>query len=174
MTETDGNTIHVGQLAYSATEDDLYQEFEKYGTIEKANVIMDRDSGRSKGFGFVTFANKSDAQSALDSADGLDIKGRAISCSPARSRGERGGGGGGGGYRGRGGYSSGGYGGYGGGGGGGYNSDRRSGGRGGYQSRGGGGGYQSRGGGGGYGRGGGYQSRDGGGSRSYGGDRDNY
>jgi len=151
MTETDGNTIHVGQLAYSATEDDLYQEFEKYGTIEKANVIMDRDSGRSKGFGFVTFANKSDAQSALDSADGLDIKGRAISCSPARSRGERGGGGGGG-----------------------YNSDRRSGGRGGYQSRGGGGGYQSRGGGGGYGRGGGYQSRDGGGSRSYGGDRDNY
>jgi len=173
MTETDGNTIHVGQLAYSATEDDLYQEFEKYGTIEKANVIMDRDSGRSKGFGFVTFANKSDAQSALDSADGLDIKGRAISCSPARSRGERGGGGGGG-YRGRGGYSSGGYGGYGGGGGGGYNSDRRSGGRGGYQSRGGGGGYQSRGGGGGYGRGGGYQSRDGGGSRSYGGDRDNY
>jgi len=173
MGETDGNTIHVGQLAYSATEDDLYQEFEKYGTIEKANVIMDRDSGRSKGFGFVTFTNKNDAQSALDSADGLDIKGRAISCSPARSRG---GGGGGGGYRGgRGGYSSGGYGGYGGGGGG-YNSDRRSGGRGGYQSRGGGGGgYQSRGGGGGgYGRGGGgYQSRDGG-SRNYGGDRDNY
>jgi len=130
MTETDGNTIHVGQLAYSATEDDLYQEFEKYGTIEKANVIMDRDSGRSKGFGFVTFANKSDAQSALDSADGLDIKGRAISCSPARSRGERGGGGGGG-YRGRGGYSSGGY--------------QSRGGGGGYGR---GGGYQSRDGGG--------------------------
>jgi len=179
MGETDGNTIHVGQLAYAATDEDLYHSFQKYGTIDKANVITDRDSGRSKGFGFVTFKNKADAESALDAADGLDIKGRSISCSPARSRGS---GGGGGGYRGRGGggrgggYGSGGYGGYGSGGrgdggrgDGGYNSERRSGGYQGGRGR----GYQSGGGGGGYQGGGGYGQRESGG-RNYGGDRDNY
>jgi hypothetical protein len=154
-----GNKLYVGNLAYSVRDDDLQQAFAQFGTVSSAKVMMDRDTGRSKGFGFVEMGSDAEAQSAINGMNGQALDGRALVVNEARPREERpggfGGGGGGrsGGFGGGGGRSGGGGGGYGGGGGGGYGGGGggRSGGGGGY---GGGGGGRS-GGGGGYGGGGG-------------------
>jgi len=131
-----GNKLYVGNLSYNIRDDDLQQAFAQYGTVSSAKVMMDRDTGRSKGFGFVEMGSDPEAQAAINGMNGQALDGRAIVVNEARPREERPGG-----YGNRGGYGGGG-GGYGGGGGG------RSGGGGGY-----GGGGRSGGGGGG-GRGG--------------------
>ena len=133
-----GNKLYVGNLAYSVRDDDLQQAFAQFGTVSSAKVMMDRDTGRSKGFGFVEMGSDAEAQSAINGMNGQALDGRALVVNEARPREERPGGfgGGGGGYGGGGGGRSGGGGGYGGGGGG------RSGGGGGYGGGGGGrGGY---------------------------------
>jgi hypothetical protein len=162
-----GNKLYVGNLAYSVRDEDLQQAFAQFGTVSSAKVMMDRDTGRSKGFGFVEMGSDAEAQSAINGMNGQALDGRAVVVNEARPREERPGGfggsrsGGGGG-----GYGGGGGGGYGGGGGGG----RSGGGGGGY---GGGGGGRS-GGGGGYGGGGGGRSGGGGGYGSGGGGRGGY
>jgi RNA recognition motif. (a.k.a. RRM, RBD, or RNP domain) len=163
-----GNKLYVGNLAYGIRDEDLQQAFAQFGTVSSAKVMMDRDTGRSKGFGFVEMGSDAEAQSAINGMNGQALEGRALVVNEARPREERPGGGfggrggggggyggGGGGYGGGGGgRSGGGGGGYGGSGGGGYGGGGggRSGGGGGY---GGGGGGRSGGGGGGYGGGGG-------------------
>jgi RNA recognition motif-containing protein len=135
-----GNKLYVGNLAYGVRDDELQQAFAPFGTVTSAKVMMDRDTGRSKGFGFVEMGSDAEAQAAINGLNGQALEGRAIVVNEARPREERPGGfGGGGGRSGGGGYGGGG-GGYGGGGAGG----ARSGG-GGY---GGGGGGRSGGGGG--------------------------
>ena len=146
-----GNKLYVGNLSYNIRDDDLQQAFAQYGSVASAKVMMDRDTGRSKGFGFVEMGSDPEAQAAINGMNGQALDGRAIVVNEARPREERPGGFGGS----RGGYGGGGGAG-GGGGGGGYGGGGRSGG-GGY----GGGGGRS-GGGGGYGGGGG---RSGGGGR---------
>ncbi len=144
-----GNKLYVGNLAYSIRDEELQQSFSQFGTVTSAKVMMDRETGRSKGFGFVEMASDAEAQAAINGMNGQALAGRAVVVNEARPREERpggfrggfGGGGGGGGYGGGGGGGRSGGGGYGGGGG-------RSGGGGGYG--GGGGGY------GGGGRSGGY------------------
>jgi len=105
--------IYVGNLSYQTTENDLSSLFEQAGQVESVNIITDRDTGRSKGFGFVEMSNE-DADKAIAQFNGTEINGRALTVNEARPREERSGGGG------RGGY------------GGGRNSGGRSGGRGGY------------------------------------------
>jgi len=161
-----GNKLYVGNLAYSVRDDDLQEAFAQFGTVSSAKVMMDRDTGRSKGFGFVEMGSDAEAQAAINGMNGQALDGRAVVVNEARPREERPGGfGGGGGRSGGGGYGGGGSGGgYGGGGG------SRSGGGGGY---GGGGGGRS-GGGGGYGGGGGGRSGGGGGYGGGGGGRGGY
>jgi hypothetical protein len=160
-----GNKLYVGNLSYNVRDDDLQQAFAQYGTVSSAKVMMDRDTGRSKGFGFVEMGSDPEAQAAINGMNGQALDGRAIVVNEARPREERPGGfGGGGGSRGGfggGGGTGGGGGGYGGGGGG-----RSGGGGGGYGGGGGGyggGGGGRSGGGGGYGGGGGGRSGGGGG-----------
>ncbi|WP_044303559.1 RNA recognition motif domain-containing protein [Rhodopirellula sallentina] len=115
--------IYVGNLAFSATEDDLRGAFEQYGEVSTVNIIMDRETGRSRGFAFVEMSDADGAKDAIENLDGQAISGRNVTVNEARPRAPRGGGGGGGGGGGRGGYGGGGgggRGGYGGGGGGGY------------------------------------------------------
>ena len=163
-----GNKLYVGNLAYSVRDDSLLQAFSPFGTVTSAKVMMDRETGRSKGFGFVEMGSDAEAQAAINGMNGQAIDGRAIVVNEARPREERPGGfgggggrsGGGGGYGGGGGgYGGGGSGGGGGGGGGGGRSPDGGGGGGGgrspYGGGGGGGGGRSGGGGGGYGGGGG-------------------
>ena len=110
-----GKKLYVGNLPYDTQDADLEQLFSQHGTVESAQVIMDRMSGRSKGFGFIEMSNDQEAQSAIDALNGKDYGGRALTVNEAKPREDRaGGGGGGGGGRGRGG--GGGYGGGGGGG----------------------------------------------------------
>src|SRR6516165_1977618 len=118
-----GKNIYVGNLPYDTTGDDLVQLFQTYGTVTSGQVIIDKFSGRSRGFGFVEMANDDEAQAAIDALNGTPYGGRPLTVNEARpreDRGGRGGGGGGGsGGGGRGGYGGGGSrGGYGGGGGG--------------------------------------------------------
>ncbi len=115
-----GRKLYVGNLAYGVSSSDLQQMFEPYGTVASAQVIMDRDTGRSKGFGFVEMGSDQEAQAAIAAMSGKEVEGRKLTVNEARPREDRGGGGGGGGG-GRGGYGGGGggRGGYGGGGGGG-------------------------------------------------------
>src|SRR5437868_6113008 len=131
--------LYVGNLTYDTTEDNLVELFSEYGDVLSAQIIIDRDTNRSKGFGFVEMADNQAADEAANALNGQDFRGRNLTVNEARPREDRGGRGGGGGG-GRGGYGGGG-GGYGGGGGGygggGYGGG--GGGRGG--SRGGGGGY---------------------------------
>ena len=147
-----GNKLYVGNLSYNVRDDDLQQTFAQFGTVSSAKVMMDRETGRSKGFGFVEMGSDAEAQSAINGMNGQQMDGRALVVNEARPREERPGGFGGGGRSGGGGGYGGGGGGFGGGGGAG-----RSGGGGGY---GGGGGGRS-GGGGGYGGGGGGGGRGG-------------
>ena len=155
-----GNKLYVGNLAYSVRDESLQQAFGQFGSVTSAKVMMDRETGRSKGFGFVEMSSPAEAQAAMNAMNGQPLEGRAIVVNEARPREERPGGGGGyggggGGYGGGGGGRSGGGGGYGGG---------AGGGGGGY---GGGGGSRSGGGGGGgYGGGGGGGAGGGGGGRS--------
>lgn len=120
-----GNKLYVGNLAYSIRDEDLNQAFSQFGAVTSAKVMMDRDTGRSKGFGFVEMGSDAEAQSAINGMNGQALSGRAIVVNEARPREPRPGGFGGGGGRGgfgggggRGGYGGGGRGGYGGGGGG--------------------------------------------------------
>ena len=129
--------IYVANLPYSSGDDELRSQFEAFGSVDSATVIKDRDTGRSRGFGFVEMPNKEEAEAAIEQLNGTEMGGRPLTVNEARPRGERSGGGGGGGYGGGGGNRGGG-GGYGGGGG-----NRGGGGYGG----GGGGGYGGGGGG---------------------------
>ena len=149
-----GNKLYVGNLPYSVRDGDLEQSFGQFGSVTSAKVMMERDTGRSKGFGFVEMGSDAEAQAAINGMNGQPLGGRSLVVNEARPMEPRpprsggggyGGGGGGGGYGGGGGRDGGGGGGgYGGGGG-------RDGGGGGY---GGGGGGGRREGGGGYGGGG--------------------
>lgn len=140
-----GNKLYVGNLAYSVRDQDLQDAFSEFGAVSSAKVMMDRETGRSKGFGFVEMGSDAEAQSAINGLNGQPVAGRAIVVNEARPREERpagfrspyGGGNGGGGNAG--------------GGGGGFGGGRREGGGGGYG--GGGGGGRREGGGGGYGGG---------------------
>ena len=146
-----GNKLYVGNLPYSVRDGDLEQSFGQFGTVTSAKVMMERDTGRSKGFGFVEMASDAEAQAAISGMNGQALGGRSLVVNEARPmepRPPRSGGGGGG-------YGGGGGGGYGGGGGGG----------GGYGGGGGGGGRRE--GGGGYGGGGGGRREGGGGRNEY-------
>jgi RNA recognition motif-containing protein len=124
--------LYVGNLSFRTTGDELRDLFSQAGEVESASVVEDRDTGRSRGFGFVEMATAEGAAAAIEQFNGKDFGGRNLTVNEARPRVERGGGGGGGGYGGGGG---GGRGGYGGGGGGGRGGNRTGGG-------GGGGGYE--------------------------------
>ncbi|HJR09574.1 MAG TPA: RNA-binding protein [Pyrinomonadaceae bacterium] len=128
--------LYVGNLSFQTSSDDLQQLFAQAGTVESASVVEDRETGRSRGFGFVEMSSAEEGAKAIEQFNGKEFNGRNLTVNEARPREDRGGRGGGGGGRG----------GYGGGGGG---------------NRGGGGGYGgNRGGGGGYGGGGGGGSRE--------------
>src|SRR6202140_1883949 len=103
-----GKKLYVGNLTYEVTDGDLAKMFEPHGTVESAQIIMDRDTWRSKGFGFVEMASDQEAQAAIAALNGKDVEGRALSVNEARPKTEGGG---------RGGTGGGGRGGYGGGGG---------------------------------------------------------
>ncbi len=128
-----GNRLFVGNLAYSVDDNTLEGAFAQFGSVQSARVLTDRDTGRSRGFGFVEMATDEEAAAAIDGLNDQDLDGRRIVVNEARPREDRGGGGGGGG------------------------GDRGGGGGGGYRGGGGGGGYGGGGGGsrGGYGGGGG-------------------
>lgn len=119
--------IYVGNLPYSATEGDLRQMFSPHGQVERCSVVMDRETGRSKGFGFVEMSSDAEATAAIAALNGQEVAGRQITVNEARPReqrptggrggwgggsGSRGGGGGGGGSSGGSGYRGGGGGGY--------------------------------------------------------------
>ena len=124
--------LYVGNLAFQTTSEDLQELFSQAGTVESASVVEDRETGRSRGFGFVEMATKEEGQKAIEQFNGKEVNGRNLNVNEARPREDRGGRGGYGGGRGGGGGGRGGYGGNRGGGGGG--------GRGGYGGGGGGGG----------------------------------
>jgi RNA recognition motif-containing protein len=90
--------LYVGNLPYSVTSDDLQQTFEEYGVVTSAEVLSDRETGRSRGFGFVEMANDAEADAAIEALDGNDLDGRRLTVNEARPRtpggGPRGGGGG--------------------------------------------------------------------------------
>ena len=88
-----GNKLYVGNLPFNTTEVDLRALFEEHGTVESANVIADRETGRSRGFGFVEFQNESDAQDAQRALDGFDLDGRSLRVNEAQDRKRSGGGG---------------------------------------------------------------------------------
>ncbi|MBX3740167.1 MAG: RNA-binding protein [Akkermansiaceae bacterium] len=142
--------IYVGNLPYTATEEDVTGLFAAYGPVERVKIITDRETGRSKGFAFVTLGDQSQLNASIEALNGYDFQGRALRVNASEPKESK-----------PGGFRSGG-GGYGGGGGG-YGGERRGGGGGGYKGGGGGGyGGDRRGGGGGY---------KGGGGGGYGGDR---
>ncbi len=163
-----GNKLYVGNLAYSVRDESLQSAFSEFGTVTSAKVMMDRETGRSKGFGFVEMGSDAEAQAAINGMNGQALEGRPLVVNEARPREERPGGFGGGGGGSRGGYGGGGGGGgYGGGGGGGGRSPYGGGGGGGRGGYGGGGG-SGGGGRGGYGSGGGGGGSYGGGGRGQG------
>jgi RNA recognition motif-containing protein len=101
--------LYVGNLDFKVTENDLHDAFAACGTVVEANLVMDRATGRPRGFGFVTMSSPEEAQKAIDALHGKELGGRALTVNLARPREERSGGGGGG--RGYGGGGRGGYGG---------------------------------------------------------------
>jgi len=109
-----GKKVYVGNMSYDVSQADLEQMFGEHGTVESVQVIMDRDTGKSKGFAFVEMGSDAEAQAAIAALDGKDSGGRALKVNEAKPRSSTGGGGGGGGYggsRGGGGGSRGGGGG---------------------------------------------------------------
>jgi RNA recognition motif-containing protein len=106
-----GKKLYVGNLSYSVTDASLREMFQPHGAVASAQVIMDRDTGRSKGFGFVEMESAQEAQTAIGAMNGKELEGRALTVNEARpkeSGGGRGGSGGGGGGRGYGGGGGGG------------------------------------------------------------------
>jgi RNA recognition motif-containing protein len=112
--------IYVGNLVWDANQDDLYALFQQHGKVTRAQVIMDRETGRSRGFGFVEMENDAEADNAINALNGADFRGRPLTVNEAKPREDRGAGGAGGvsggsrgfgGARGGGGGSRGGYGG---------------------------------------------------------------
>ena len=101
--------LYVGNLSFNSSEQDLEEVFAEIGTVESVNIIRDRDTGRSRGFGFVEMSSKEEGQNAISQLDGKEVDGRNLKVNEAKPRENRGGGGGGGGR-------GGGGGGYGGGG----------------------------------------------------------
>jgi RNA recognition motif-containing protein len=95
-----GSKLYVGNLSYNTTSSDLEQLFAAHGTVQSAEVISDRDTGRSKGFGFVQMGSEGEAQAAIAAMNGQEVDGRALTVNQAKPREERprGGGGGRGGY----------------------------------------------------------------------------
>ena len=81
--------IYVGNLAWSASEQELADTFGEYGTVEKATIIVDRDSGRSRGFGFVTMNDNEEGNAAIEALNGTDLGGRELKVNEARPREER-------------------------------------------------------------------------------------
>lgn len=121
-----GNKLYVGNLPYSFRDEDMQQAFSQFGSVSSAKVMMERDTGRSKGFGFVEMGSDAEAQAAIKGMNGQSVGGRDLVVNEARPmepRPPRSGGGG---------FGGGGGGGYGGGGGGGYGGGRSGGGGGGY------------------------------------------
>lgn len=110
-----GKKLYVGNLPYSVSDSDLQRLFEPHGAVQSAQVVVDRDTGRSKGFGFVEMETGEAAQAAISALNGQDFSGRSLTVNEARPREDRGGGGGRGGYGGGGVGRRGGGGGYGGG-----------------------------------------------------------
>jgi len=106
--------LYVGNISFNTSNQDLIDMFSEAGTVQSANIIEDRETGRSRGFGFVEMASKEEAQAAIAALNGKEVDGRELKVNEAKPREDRGGFGGGGGRGGRGG----GGGGYGGGGGG--------------------------------------------------------
>ncbi|MFN0100562.1 MAG: RNA recognition motif domain-containing protein [Bryobacteraceae bacterium] len=100
--------IFVGNLSFGATEGAIRSLFEQYGTVDRVSVVTDRDTGQSRGFGFVEMPNNAEGDQAINDLNGRELEGRAINVNEARPKEDRGGGGGGGG---RGGYGGGGGGG---------------------------------------------------------------
>src|SRR5947207_7319864 len=98
-----GKKLYVGNLSYETTETELEQLFAPHGAVQSAQVIMDRDTGRSKGFGFVEMGNDAEAQAAIKALNGQQTNGRALTVNEAKPREDRGGSGGG-----RGGFGGGG------------------------------------------------------------------
>ena len=93
--------LYVGNISFNTTNQDLNDMFGEVGTVESANVVEDRETGRSRGFGFVEMASKADAENAIAQLNGKEVDGRALKVNEAKPREERGGGG-------RGGYGGGG------------------------------------------------------------------
>jgi RNA recognition motif-containing protein len=87
-----GKKLYVGNLAYGVTDSDLQRMFEAHGAVQSAQVIMDRDTGRSKGFGFVEMSNDQEAQAAIAGLNGQQVDGRVLNVNEARPRTEAGGG----------------------------------------------------------------------------------
>src|ERR1700694_1332012 len=98
-----GRKLYVGNLSYDVTDSALEQMCSPHGTVESAQVLMDRDTGRSKGFGFVEMKTDQEGQAAIQALNGKEHDGRALTVNEAKPREERGGGGGRGGYGGGGG-----------------------------------------------------------------------
>jgi RNA recognition motif-containing protein len=144
---TQNSKLYVGNLSFQSTEDEVRSAFAAFGTVQSVAMIMDRETGRPRGFAFVEMASEAEANAAVKGMDGANLGGRNLKVNIARPREGGGGGFGGGGGGGRSYGGGGGGGGYGGGGGGGYGGG--GGGRGGYSGGGGGGGGYGGGGGGG-------------------------
>ena len=111
-----GKKLYVGNLSYETTNESLEQMFAAYGSVQSAQIVMDRETGRSKGFGFVEMGSDQEAQAAINGLNGKEVGGRSLTVNEARPREDRGGGRGGyggggrsGGGRGRGGYGGGRY-----------------------------------------------------------------
>jgi len=128
-----GNRLYVGNLSWDTSQEALSDWFRECGEVVDAKIMTDRDTGRSRGFGFVTMSSEDEAQTAIEQLNGQELDGRSITVNEARERTERRSydGGGGGGYQDRGGHGGGGYGG-----GGGKDRGHRGGGRGGRKKRG--------------------------------------
>jgi RNA recognition motif-containing protein len=86
--------IYVGNLSYQTTEDDLHSAFSAFGSVERVSIIRDRESGQSRGFGFVEMPNGEEAEKAIQAMNGRELSGRALNVNEARPREERGAGGG--------------------------------------------------------------------------------
>lgn len=90
-----GKKLYVGNLSFSVSEESLNSKFSEFGTVDSCKLIIDRDTGRSKGFGFIEMSSDDEAQAAIDALDGNDFEGRNVKVNHAKPQPPRGGGGGG-------------------------------------------------------------------------------
>jgi len=91
---SDLKNIYVGNLSFNSTEADVRALFEEFGNIQRVNIVMDRETGRPRGFGFVEMSNEAEGQAAIEKLDGIELDGRTLRISEAKPRAPRGGGGG--------------------------------------------------------------------------------